>query len=216
MICLSSLHELHMTKELCDVKACLVRRAPSTELLGGERLGAGDCPEEVHPPFGALGLAGLDVEQAEGDLGHARPQGVLPVQGRGGGKAVRSRVGDEQVVKRRALGPVLGGVVDECLVRHVVGVDLILKVRLRVVGALVDEGLDDLVLPDVAVGGLVGVEEEIGLVVGGELDLNGLLVVAEANFGLGELGEIRDRLGDGRGAHRRARWHLQRGDRVGC
>lgn len=171
-----------MTKVRGNVEASLVGDAPSAETLIRIGLGANGGSEKVHPPLRTPSLAVVDVEDAQRDLDVADPELGRLVQLGGGGKAVGGGIRDEEVVKGSSSGADLGRVVHHGLVRHVVGVDLELEVRLRVVGALVDEGLHHLVHPDVVVGGLRLIEEEVDLVARGELDLNVRVRVAQADL----------------------------------
>ena len=89
----------------------------------------------------------------------------------------------------------LARVVDEGLEGDVVGVDFELEVRLWVVGAAVDEGFHDFVLVDGVVGGLGAVEVEVGLVVGGEGEMESKVIVAGVNLRQWEVGAVWDRGG---------------------
>ena len=198
-----------MSEVRADVEASLVGWAPSTKGLVGVGGWAGDGSEEVHSPVSALSLARVDVEEGEGDQRVADP-GLLGLICLGGGREpVRRRVGDEEVVEGSTVGTDLGRVVDERLVGDVVGVDLVLEVGGWVVAALVDESLHHLVLPDVIVGALGGVEVEVGLASGceGEGDVVGS--VAGIDLGGGERSQVRDRLAVGDGANLGAGRHIE-------
>lgn len=188
------LNEADVAKVLGNVEAGLIRDAPGTETLIRVRLGRNDGSEEVHAPLGALGLAGVDVEQRQRDLRLAGPRLAGLVEGRLGREAVDDGVRDVKVVKGGASRAILGRVVDKGLVRDVVGVDLVLKVGRRIVGAFVDEGLHDLVLVDGVVGALRRVEEEVDLVARRELEAQLGVGVAKVNLGAREALLVRHRL----------------------
>lgn len=161
-------NKLDMTKELCNMEARLVWRRPSAKSLVRVNLRADDGSEKVHPPRCALGLANVDVEDAQRDSDSALPSLCGLVKNRLRAKTVRSGIRNEEVVEGCADRAILGGIVNKRLVCDVVGVDLELDVCLRVFGALVEEGLHDFVLPDVVVCALRGVEEVVDLIVGNE------------------------------------------------
>lgn len=157
-----------MAEEFGDVKAGFVGRTPGTQSLIGKQVGVCDGAEEIHPPFGALRLAVFDVEKGERDFDIADPCLSRSVQGGLGCETVRGWVRHEEMVERGTWGAVLRRVEYEGLISYVVWVDLILEVKLRIVGALVDEGFHDLVLPDIAIGALARIKVETGFVEGGE------------------------------------------------
>ena len=86
------------------------------------------------------------------------------------------------MVKGCARGAHLARVVDHGLVRDVVGVDFDLEVGLWILGAAVDEGFHDLVLPDVVVGALRGIVVEACFVVGGKGQVEEGGTVTEGNL----------------------------------
>jgi len=55
-------NKVDIAKEGRYVEVGRVGLVPRAEELGGERTGRNDDAEKVHPPLGALGLAGDDVE----------------------------------------------------------------------------------------------------------------------------------------------------------
>lgn len=177
------------------MEASLVRRTPSTQLLVRICRWANNGKEEVHPPLGALGSAIVHVEETQRYRGLTSPLLSGLVKYRGSRKAISSRVIDEEMVKRRALCAILGRVVDKGLISDIVGIDLILKVRLRIASSLVDEGLHDLVLPNVVVCALLGVKVEVGLIVRRKVQLDGRVRVAQVNLREGEIGLVGNRLG---------------------
>lgn len=198
-----------MPEILGNVKASLVRGTPGTKILVRKHGGARDGSEEVHPPFCALGSSTIHVEQAQRNSSVANPSLVCNAGRSRRREAIGSRIRYEEVIERCALGDVLGRVVDECLVCDVDGVDFELKVCLRVAGALGDEGFHHLVLPDVVVGALAGVDVKVGLIVGAKGQRDGCLGVTKIDFGEGEIGLVRDRLGVRDGANSGARWNIK-------
>lgn len=110
-----------MTKERSHVEVGLVRRVPSTVCLVGKSVRRGDGAEKVHAPVGALGLAGVDVEEAQRDLHVGEPECVGLVDGRVGGELVAGEIGDVEPVEGGTGCSDLGGVVDEGRERDVVG-----------------------------------------------------------------------------------------------
>jgi hypothetical protein len=83
-------------------------------------------------------------------------------------KTIGLWIHDKEVIEWSSLFTVFGGVVDEGLVCHVVGIDFILKICLRIISPLVDECLDDFVLPNIIVCTLRRVEIEALFVKGRE------------------------------------------------
>lgn len=110
-----------MTKERSHVEVGLVRRVPSTVGLVGKSVRRGDGAEKVHAPVGALGLAGVDVEEAQRDLHVGEPECVGLVDGRVGGELVAGEIGDVEPVEGGTGCSDLGGVVYEGRERDVVG-----------------------------------------------------------------------------------------------
>lgn len=86
-----------------------------------------------------------------------------------------------------------GWVVDERLEGDVVRGDFEFEVRLGVVCTARDERLHRRVLVDRVVRREVGVDEEVGLVVRREGNVDGAIVVAEVDLGEGEGAQVRDR-----------------------
>lgn len=146
------------------MEAGLVRHAPRTQELVGERIGANNGSEEVHSPFGAPSLAGIDIEQSQRNLALAHPLLRRLIQRRLRSETIGHNVVNVEVVEGSAVRTVLGRVVDKRLVGDVVGANFVLEICRGVVGALVDECLHDFVLVDGVVGDLRLVEEEVGLV----------------------------------------------------
>lgn len=70
----------------------LVWGAPSTQLLVWIHGWTGDGSEKVHPPFGALGSAVVNVEEAQGNLDFADPTLSGLVQRRSSREAIGSRI----------------------------------------------------------------------------------------------------------------------------
>lgn len=140
-----------MPEELCNVKAGLVRRTPTTQFLVRKCLWARNSPEEIHPPLCSLCMSTIDVEQSQRNLNLADPFLRTLVQLRLCLEAITFWVCDEEMIKWRSFLSILGRIVDECLVGYIVGIDLVLEIRLRVVGTLVDERFDNFVGPDIIV-----------------------------------------------------------------
>lgn len=158
------LNKLDMAKELGDVKTSLVRRTPSSKVLIRKHLRARNRSEEIHPPLSTACTARIDIKQTQRDLCLADPFLRLLIKFRLGLKSVTLGVGNEKVIKWRSFLSDLGRIVYEGLVGHVVGVDFVLEIRLRIVGALVNERFHDFVSPDIIVCSLRFVEVEVFLV----------------------------------------------------
>lgn len=169
-----------------------IRRLPRTQRLLRERLWRRDDAEEVHAPGRAPRL--VDVEQPQRDNHVGNPRPPVAVQLRRRREAVRGRVEDVEVVKRRAVLAHFARVVHERLVRDVVRADLVLEVGLRVVVAAVDEGLHDGVLEDVVVGAVVRVEVEVLLFKRLEGHVQRVVVVAEVDVRAREVAPVWHRL----------------------
>lgn len=194
------------------METSLVWGAPGTQLLVWIRGWAGDGSEKVHSPVGALGSAVVNVEEAQWNLDFADPTLSGLVQRRSSREAIRSRIRDEQVIERRAIGPVFGRVVDKRLIRHVVWIDLELQVGLGIFGALVYEGFHDFVRPYVVIGALLRVEVEVGFVVRGKGQDEGAPRVAKVHLREREVGLVRDRLRVLDGADLGASWNVDMGE----
>ena len=158
--------------------------APSSKSLVREGFGAGDGAEEVHAPFGRLGVINIPQSKWYGDVGE--PGAGLAIRDGRGGEPITKRVRDEKVIEWSTLFADFGWVVDEGLVGNVVGVDFELQVVGWVVFTTVDEGFHDIVLPDIVIDALVGVEVEMFLLEGLEVHVYGSLIVAEVDLGARE------------------------------
>ena len=169
-----------------------IRRVPSAQQLSRIRIRCDHRPEKVHPPLRPLRLPIIDIEEAQRDADIRHPRLPRSIEFRSGVQTINKRLRDVESIERRAGRTHFRRVVDEGLEGDVVGVDLELEVGLRVVGAFVDEGFHDLVGVDGVIGGLGGVEEEVCLVVGGEVDADGFVVVAQVNLGEGKGGLVRN------------------------
>lgn len=163
VLCLISfqLNKLDMPEELGDVKTGLVRRTPSSKVLVGKHLRARNRSEEIHPPLSTACTARINIKQTQRNLCLADPFLRLLIKLRLSLKSVTFGVGNEKVIKRRSFLADLGRIVDEGLVSHVVWIDFVLEIRLRIVGALVDERFHDFVGPDIIVCSLRFVEVEV-------------------------------------------------------
>lgn len=203
---------MDVTKIFADMETGLVWGTPSTQLLVWIRGWTGDGSEKVHSPVGALGGAVVNVEEAQGNLDFADPALSGLVQRRSSREAIGSRIRDEKVIERRALGSIFGRVVDKRLIRHVVWIDLELQVGLGIFGTLVDESFHDFVRPYVVIGALLGVEVEVGFVVRGKGQDEGAPRVAKVHLREREFGLVRDRLGVPDGADLGASWNVDMGE----
>lgn len=196
------------------MEASLVGRAPGSEGLVGEHLRVGDGAEEVHAPVGGFWLVDIPQSKRDGDVGE--PSTGITVDFGGRGESVTDRVGHEEMVEWSALLADFGWVVDEGLVGNVVGADLKLQVVGWVVFTAVDEGLHDVVLPDIVIDVMIGVKVEVFLLECLEVHVDGGLVVADVDLGAWEGISLEESLvelrGGGLGAARDAKgWVLGAG-----
>jgi hypothetical protein len=143
------------------MEAGLIGDTPGAQSLVRVCAGRGDCAEEIHAPLGATSLH--HIEESQRNLHTGDPCLFCSVQDGCGREAVGGRIGHEKVIEWSARGAHFGGIVDHRLVSDIVGTHLKLEVRLRVVRAMIDEGLHHLVLPDVIVRALARVIVVIGL-----------------------------------------------------
>lgn len=67
------LNKVNMPKELCNVKAGLVRRTPTTQFLVRKCLWTRNSPEEIHPPLCPLCMSTIDIEQSQRNFNLADP-----------------------------------------------------------------------------------------------------------------------------------------------
>ena len=94
-----------MPKVRCDMEAGLVRHAPRSKQLIGIQARVRNRAEEVHPPLRALCRPIIHVEEPKRDA-HVRDPGLRwLIDRRIGGQAVNQRIGNEEVIERRALIP---------------------------------------------------------------------------------------------------------------
>lgn len=157
-----------MPKELGDMKARFVGRTPAPKLLVRKDLRIRNSPEEIHPPLCPLRTSRIDVKQTQWNLDLTNPRSRTSIQFRLRLKTIGLWIHDKEVIEWSSLFTVFGGVVDEGLVCHVVGIDFILEICLRILSPLVDERLDDFVLPNIIVCTLRRVEIEALFVKGRE------------------------------------------------
>lgn len=165
------LHKLDLAKVRSNVEARLIWHTPRSKSLVRIGLRADGGSEKVHPPVCTSRLALIDIEQPQWNLDIAHPQLLRLIQCRHGAEPVCSRVRHEEVIEGSTVRPDLGRVVNKCLIGDIVGVHFELKISLWVVRALVDEGLHDLVHPDVSIGALRRIEIKVYFIAGGELDV---------------------------------------------
>lgn len=184
--------KLDVAEGWCLMEASLVRRAPPTKLLIRTGLSIAHDPKEVHAPLSALSLTLAETEQLERNLCVRHPRLCLLVE-----RSLHRNhaiVVDVGSLERRTLLAGLAGVVDPGVELDVVGSDFELEIAGGVVGAEGDEGLLDFVVEDGAVGGQRLVVVEVGLVVGSEVDVEEVVVVAQVDLGAWEVLEIWDGL----------------------
>lgn len=100
------------------------------------------------------------------------------------------------MIKWRSFLSILGRIVDKCLVGHIVGIDLVLEICLRIVGTLVDERFDDFVGPDIIVRALRRIEVEVAFVEGCKGQGQSRVRVAEIDSRSGKRSLVGDGFGE--------------------
>jgi hypothetical protein len=203
------LHKLDMAEVFGNVEVGRIWGTPGSKTLVGKCFGANNGSEKVHPPFSASCRAIVNIEQPQWNVDLTGPGLARFVQLRVPLESITNRVSNEEMIECCSGATGLARIIDEGLVRNIVGVDLIFEIRLWVVSAFLDESLHHLVLIEVAIGSLRWVEVEVDLIVCGECNIDRRVRVAEIDLREGEVCQIRDGFGVGNGADSRAGWGFE-------
>ena len=143
-----------MAKIFGNVEVGRIWGTPGSKALVGICLGANNGSEKVHPPFSASCLAIVNIKQSQWNLDLTRPGLARLVQLRVPHESIINRVSNEEMIECCSGAAVLARIIDEGLVRNIVGVDLKFEIRLWVDSAFLYESLHHLVLIDCVIGTL--------------------------------------------------------------
>lgn len=180
------------------MKARLIRRTPSTQLLLGECLRGRDGTEEIHPPACATKASLGHVKQCKWDLNVRYPDLSFAIECCFRHHPIPNGIRNEGMVHWRIFRAHARRIVYKRLVGDVVRVYFEFEVRLWCLMAALYKRLHHRVLPDVVVHSLLGVEMEILFVECRERQMKhgrvfgGFGTVAEVDLSLGEFHSLRD------------------------